>query len=164
MVGAILGTEKTLVIVVSAISIFGYITAQMRTSKSRLLHTLMLMVSLILMLLLHLTMQKGIQHRLDQDCAEHIGACMLRAKLAIAESDVITLRQVTQYLAERGLQDNALMRMQAILALWESNHLPIQEWIDLYPDDIEMMKYYIRFLEDSSQHDLAVHYNQLLVE
>lgn len=165
MVGSVFGSEKAIIIVlVSASCILGYITAQMSVIKIRLLHILMLTISLFLMLLLQLSMQRGIQQRLDQDCAKYTGACLLRAKLAVAESDAITLRKIIDYLTEQELQDQILLRMQVILALWEKNHQPIKAWIDQYPNDAEMIRFYIRFLEERSQFDLAMHYNQLLLE
>ncbi|MDC3180714.1 hypothetical protein OAT84_01020 [Gammaproteobacteria bacterium] len=163
MVGTVFGTEKSLAIGLSVILLAEcYILSHLDDFKYKVRHCLLLLFCFLLVVLID--RQYSLEDKLDLACEEHMGACLLRGHIALSKGDVHTAQAIARYVSELDIEDEGIIRLEAMISCWSDDQSLMEHWIESHPEDTAATEFYARHLHAQKHYQRAIHYYQLLYQ
>ena len=110
--------------------------------------------------------QDGFKHHLSSRCESHIPACVMRARVALADQDWVVVEKIYDYLSSLQIETSELKRLKLLLNIRKDVNVVAQEvdvWLSEH-DDVVLLETAARAALMQNHYDISINYYNILLE
>jgi hypothetical protein len=107
----------------------------------------------------------GFKHHLSTRCESHIPACVMRARVALADQDWAVVEKIYDYLSSLQTETSELRRLELLLNIRKDVNAVAKEvdaWLNEH-DDVVLLETAARVALLQNHYDIAVNYYNILL-